>query len=174
MATAKEFHPVRLTIVACLLFGLLVAHLAARYLHITLFGFVTYRGLAPVVPWVLLGAYVLLLGVLAVVAIYRLGRTGLILATGLLLFAVEPFTILSGGCDVSSSAAPASIPRVALDGTAITIWAWNGACSMYLAYPLVAFALLLVAVGLWIGSLPDVARTRWRQLLGKATSTRSD
>lgn len=174
MATANKFHPIRLTVMGCVLFGLLVAHLAIRYLHISLFGFVKYRGLAPVVPWVILGAYILLLGVLAVVAVYRLERNGLAIGTGLLLFAVEPFTILNGGCQVSSSAGLASIPRVAWDGAAIVIWAWNGSCSMYLAYPLVAVALLLVAVGMWVGSLPDVALSRWRHLLGKATSASSD
>ena len=51
----------RLTVVVCLLSGLLVGNVSVRYLFGTLFGFVKYRGLAPIAPWVVLLLYLVVL-----------------------------------------------------------------------------------------------------------------
>lgn len=133
-----------------------------RYLHISLFGFVKYRGLNPVVPWVVLGVYLVLLVILAGIAVRWRGGAGLALATGLLLFAAEPFTTLNGGCEVGTAAGVfPTIPRVAVDGTAILLESWNGSCTAYLNSLVEGFGALWIAGGLWFDSLPDRTLDRW-------------
>lgn len=156
----------RAAAVGCVLFSVFLIHVAMRYLHISLFGFVKYRGLAPVVPWIVLGAYLVLLLVLAGLAVRQGERAGLALGIGLLLLAVEPFTILNGGCEVGSAGGTqTTIPRLAVDGVAVIVWSWNGSCTMYLNSLVLGLETLVIAAGLWLGSLPDVAFTRWLQLI---------
>lgn len=168
MAHARRSALLRLPVFGCLLGGSLVVHLAVRYLHVTLFGFVKYRGGPPIVPWIVLGVY--LVGVVgaAGLAATRLEWDGVVIGTGLLLLVVEPFTIPNGGCEVSSTASLATAPQVATDGAALIVWTWNGSCSMFLNAPLLGLATVLLAGGLWRGSVPDVVLARWRTLLTTA------
>src|SRR6056297_2971857 len=117
MVIYSDSRHVRLAGVGCLLFGLLVVHTALRYLAAALFGYVTYRGLAPPVPWVITGIHLLLFVVLGVgVAMYR-GKAGGLLGGGLLLLSIEPLSsafVWGDGCEVSRSAGATLVPEATI------------------------------------------------------------
>gem|GEM_PF-3296708 len=140
---------------------LLLVHVAVRYLHLHLFGSVTYRGLAPIVPWLVLGSYVALLALLAVSVARRVGPSTLALGVGILLFAVEPFTILNGGCGVGRGAGSSSaFPGLVWDGLVLVVTTPDGACSMYLNTPILGMATFLLGGGLWFASVTDAVVER--------------
>lgn len=165
---ATRSRRLRLVVVGCGLFGLLVSHVSVRYLVSALFGFVTYRGLAPVVPFLVLGLYAVSVGALAVLVAARRGRAGAVLGTGLLLLVVEPLTssmLWGDGCEVGSATGTSLLPRTTVDGAAVVVYAWNGACSASLNTVAIGLGLLSVGVGLWLGSLPEETLTRWLRLV---------
>lgn len=153
--------PLRLGVVCSPVVAVLAGHLAMRYLHVSLFGYVTYRGLPPVVPWVVLGASLLVLVALAGLAVRRWSGPGLALGAGLLLLAAEPFAILDGGCEVGAATGAASIvPRVVVDGVAVVVYSWNGACDAHLHGVVLTAGVLSVAGGLWFSSIPGTVLGR--------------
>jgi hypothetical protein len=165
---ATRFRRLRLVVVGCGLFGLLVTHVSVRYLVSTLFGFVTYSGLAPVVPFLVLGLYSVPVGALAVLVAARRGRAGAVLGTGYLLLVVEPLTsslLWGDGCEVGSTAGVSLLPRTTMDGVAVVVYAWNGACSASLNTLAIGIGLSSVGIGLWMGDLPEEALTRWLMLV---------
>lgn len=168
MPTAGRFRHFRLPVIGCGLFALVVIHVSLRYLFSTLFGFVTYRGLAPPVPFLALGAYMILLVGLAMMAAVRRGNAGVVLGVGLLVLAVEPITsayLWADGCEVSTNAGASLVPEMTVDGVAFVLYSWNGACSTSLNTVLIGIGLLWVGSGLWTGSIPDVALARWMSLI---------
>lgn len=158
----------RIAVIGCSLFALLVLHVSLRYLVSALFGFVTYRGLAPTVPFLVLGLYVILLFVLAGILAVRHGKSGVVLGTGLLLLAVEPVTssfTWGDGCEVSGTAGASLLPEITVDGVRLILYAWNGSCSASLTTVVIGVGGLLAGIGLWMGRLPDVTLTRWITLI---------
>jgi hypothetical protein len=155
-------------VVSCGLCGLLVLHISLRYLSSTLFGFVTHREIAPVVPAFVLGIHSLLLLALAVVAAVRFEKSGVVLGTGLLLFAIEPGTssfIWGDGCEVGGGGGASLLSTLTRDGPAVIFYTWNGACSISLNTVAIGIGVLLVGVGLWLGRLPEVTLSQWMMLL---------
>lgn len=154
----------RLTVVACLLCGFLVGHVSLRYLFGTLSGFVKYRGLAPVAPWVVLLFYLLLLVGMAVFAAVRQGVAGTTLGSGLLLLAAEPLVssfVWGDGCEVGSTARTSLVPEISVSGARIVLQPWNGSCSVSVTLAVIAIGLGLLGSGLWMGTLPEAALKRW-------------
>jgi hypothetical protein len=164
MAASIRSRSLRLAVVACLLSGLLVGHVLVRYLFGTLFGFVKYRGLAPVAPWVVLLLYLLLLiGIAVWVAIQR-DSPGIPLSLGLLLLAVEPLAssfMWGDGCEVGSASQVSLIPEISVSGARVTLFAWNGACSVSITPAILGISILLLGSGLWMGNLPETTLRRW-------------
>jgi hypothetical protein len=163
MAPATDRHspPLRATVVGCGLFCLLASHVFVRYLFTWLFGTVTYQGLSPLVPWLVLGAFGVVLVGLAVGATRQGGASGLALASGLVLFAAEPFTDFGGGCEVGSATGQGvALPGVSVEGLTVLVSTPGGACQFYLNVVTLGLGSLLVAGGLLGTSLPDSAITR--------------
>jgi len=164
MSTPIRSRSLRLTVVVCLVFGLLVGHLSIRYLFGTLFGFVTYRGLAPVAPWAVLLLYLLLLVGVAVGVTVRRGVPGISLGLGLLLLAVEPLLssfMWGDGCEVGGTSQASPIPEVSASGARITLFVWNGSCSVSVTPAIIGISVLLLGSGLWLGNLPEMTLGRW-------------
>lgn len=164
-ASTRSLH-IRLLVISCLLSALLVIHVSLRYLAGTLFGFVTYRGLAPLVPFLILGLYMLLVGGLAVVAGVRYGNTGLVMGTGLLILAVEPVVssyLWGDGCEVSSTAGASLVPEIMVSPSrmVVVLHPWNGACSTSLTIALLGLGVAFLVSGLWMERLPDVVLSEW-------------
>ena len=174
MSATTRSRSVRLLVVGCGLFALLAVHVSLRYVFSTTFGFAEYRGLAPIVPFLLLGVYMLFLGGAAAVSAVRRGIAGIGMGAGLLAFAVEPLSssfLLGDGCEVSNAVGGSLIPEVTVDGLWITLYSWNGACSASLNTALLGLGLLVLGSGLWRDSLPDFAFARW---MNAVRTTRSD
>lgn len=167
-------YPRRLrgAVLGCLLGALFVVHVVVRYLFGTLFGYVEYRGLAPVVPFVLLAGYGLLLAALAVgaVRLWGFGSVGMPVGLGALLLALEPGSsafLWGDGCEVAGRAGGSLLPKVTGDGVAVVLHAWNGACAVSLNTAHVGVGLLLVGSGVWAGGIPDVLLRRWLRMLDR-------
>jgi hypothetical protein len=162
MAISNDSRHVRLAIVGCLLFGLLVVHLVFRYLAAVLFGFVTYRALAPAIPWLITGIHMLLFVMIGVgVAIYR-GKAGGLLGGGLLLLSIEPLSsgfVWGDGCEVSRSVGSTLFPEVTIQPGAVILYAWNGGCSASLNIALIGISALLAGGGLWLSIVSDSTQT---------------
>jgi hypothetical protein len=161
-------------VVVCGLFALLAVHVSFRYALSATFGFAEYRGLAPLVPFLLLGVYMLLLGGAAAVSALRRGIAGIGMGAGLLAFAVEPVSssfLWGDGCEVSNAVGGSLIPEVTVDGLGIILYSWNGACSASINTALLGLGLLALGSGLWRDSLPELAFARWMHAVG---TTRSD
>jgi len=174
MSTTRP-RTVRILVIGCGLFVLLFSHVVLRYLDSTLFGLAEYRGLAPVVPFLLLGIYMLFVSSVAIVVAVRRGIAGISIGTGILVFAIEPVSSMylwGDGCEVSSTAGTALIREVAVEWPGIILYSWNGACSATLNTVLLGVGVLLVGSGLWRDDLPDVAFARWMNAI--ETSTRAD
>lgn len=164
MPTSIRSRSLRLTVVVCLLSGLLVGHVSVRYLFGTLFGFVKYRGLAPVAPWVVLLLYLLLLIGVAVRATIRRGIPGITLGLGLLLLAVEPLVssfIWGDGCEAGSASQASLLPEISVSGARVTLFAWNGSCSVSVTPAIIGISILLLGSALWMGNLPETTHGRW-------------
>ena len=175
MSATTQSRSVRLLVVACGLFALLAVHVSFRYALSATFGFAEYRGLAPLVPFLLLGVYTLLLGGAAAVSAVRRGIAGIGMGAGLLAFAVEPVSssfLWGDGCEVSNAAGGSPIPEVTVDGIGITLYSWNGACSASLNIALLGLGLLALGSGLWRGNLLKLAFARWMN--AAETTTRSE
>lgn len=175
MPTTTRSRTIRLLVIGCGLFALLFSHVVLRYLTGTLFGFAEYRGLAPVVPFLLLGGYMLLLGVVATVVAVRRGISGIGIGTGMLVFAIEPVSSMylwGDGCEVGSTTGAALLPEVAVEWPGVILYPWNGACSATLSTVLLGVGLLLVGSSLWRDNLPDVAFARSMNAI--ETSRRAD
>ncbi|SFS07468.1 hypothetical protein SAMN05216559_3226 [Halomicrobium zhouii] len=146
----------RRTFAVTVVLDVFLVHAGFRYIHLYLFGSVSYGGLAPVVPWLVLGSYVGSLALLAVVASRRADPAHVAVGVGLLLFAIEPFTILNGGCEVATGAEPSSaLPGLMLDGLAVVVSTPGGACSASLNIPLITAGALSLGGGLWFASATD-------------------
>jgi hypothetical protein len=161
-------------VVGCGLFALLAMHVSFRYALSATFGFAEYRGLAPLVPFLLLGVYMLLLGGAAAVSAVRRGIAGFGMGAGLLAFAAEPVSssfLWGDGCEVSNTVGGSLVPEVTVDGGRIILYSWNGACSASLNTALLGLGLLVLGSGLWRDSLPGIAFARWLHAVG---TTRSD
>ena len=164
MPTSIRSRSLRLTVVVCLLAGLLVGHVSVRYLIGTLFGFVTYRGLTPIAPWVVLLLYLLVLIGVAVRAAIRRGIPGISLGLGLLLLAVEPLLssfMWGDGCEVRGTSQASLIPEISVSGARVTLFAWNGSCSVSVTPAVIGISILLLGSGLWMGNLPETTLGRW-------------
>ena len=175
MSATTQSRSVRLLVVACGLFALLAVHVSFRYALSATFGFVTYRGLAPLVPFLLLGVYMSLLGGAAAVSAVRRGIAGIGTSAGLLAFAAEPVSssfLWGDGCEVSNAVGGSLVPAVTVDGLRILLHSWNGACSVSLNTALLGLGLLVLGSGLWRDSLPELAFARWMNAV--ETTTRSD
>ena len=175
MPTTTRSRTVRLLVIGCGLFVLLFSHVVLRYLDSVLFGFVEYRGLAPVLPFLLLGGYMLLLGVVATAVAVRRGISGIGIGTGTLVFGIEPVSSMylwGDGCEVGDTAGTTLIPEVAVEWPGVVLYSWNGACSNTLNTVLLGIGLVLVGSSLWRDTLPDVAFARWMNVV--ETSTRVD
>ncbi|PSQ24280.1 hypothetical protein BRD04_01665 [Halobacteriales archaeon QS_9_67_17] len=173
MSATTQSYSVRLLVVGCGLFTLLAVHVSFRYALSATFGFAEYRGLAPLVPFFLLGVYMLLLGGAAAVSAVRRGIAGIGMGAGLLAFAVEPVSssfLWGDGCEVSSAAGESLVPEVTVDGLWITLYSWNGACSASLNTALLGLGLLVLGRGLWRDSLPELAFARWLHAVGATRS----
>lgn len=168
MPVAPRSHRLRLAVIGCGLFGLLVVHVSLRYLFSALFGFVTYRGLNPILPVLVLGVYTVLLVALGVIAAVHRGKSGIVLGTGSLLLAGEPLTstfVWGDGCEVGGSAGSSLLPEVTGDGAAVVVYAWNGSCSTSLNSVVIGVGVIVVGFGLWTGRLPDSTLARWMALV---------
>lgn len=166
MSASTQSLPLRLVVISCLLSVLLVLHVSLRYLFGTLFGFVTYRGLAPLVPFLILGLYMILIVGLAVIAGIRRGNAGLVIGTGLLVLAVEPVEssyLWGDGCEVSSAAEASLVPDITISTSrmVVVLHPWNGACSTSLTIVLIGLGVAFVGGGLWMGRLPDAVLSQW-------------
>lgn len=154
----------RLAVIGCGLFALLVVHVSLRYLIAASFGYVTYRALAPTIPFIVLGIYmVLLLGLAILLAVWR-GGPGVVLGTGLILLVIEPVTsmfIWGDGCEVGGRAGASLLPEITVDGAKVILYAWNGSCSASLNVVVIVGGVCLAGIGLGTGKLPDIALTRW-------------
>ena len=176
MSISTQSRYLRLVVVSCGLCGLLVLHNSLWYLFSTLFGFVTYREIAPVVPALVLGIHSLLLLALAVVAAVRFEKSGVVLGMGLLLFAIEPGTssfIWGDGCEVGGGSGASLLSTLTRDGPAVVLYTWNGACSISLNTVAIGIRVLLVGVGLWLEGLPELALSRWMMLIDKYWAVQS-
>lgn len=163
MDSLEPQHPstLRATAIGCLLFLLLVVQFAVLYLFLYLFQLATYRGLDGAVPFVVQGAFTALLVVSAIAMIRREQPAGLLLGAGLLLLAAAPFTVFKGGCEVAAtSQLVRPLPHLIWRGIGIGIETANNACSAYLNGILVGIGYVLLAWGLWLGTLPDIALRR--------------
>lgn len=170
MPASPSPRSLRLTAIGCGLAFLLVIHISMRYLIGTLFGFAEYRGLSPVIPFLALGVYVLLLGGVAVSAIARRELAGLSLGTGLLILAVEPIAssfLWGDGCEVSAGAGASLLPEILVRqmGRVIVLFTWNGSCSVSLTTPVIGIGVAFVGIGLWAGEILDNFVARWVALL---------
>lgn len=169
----------RFTVIGCGLAILLVMHVSVRYLIMTLFGYVTFSGLAPVVPWLVLSGYLLLLGGAGLgTAVRRTGPFGLGLGTGLLILAVEPILssrVWGDGCAVSANAAAGLVPDIIVSPMTmrVILHPWNGACSVTLYAPVIGLGIVLVGSSLWMGQIPDEVASRWMSLLNRHSRSRS-
>lgn len=151
----------RATAIGCLLFLLLVAQFAMLYLFLYLFQLAMFRGLDGVVPWVVQGGFTGLLVGGAIAAIRREKPAGLLLGAGLLLLAAAPFTAFGGGCEVTANTNTfRPLPHFVWRGVGIGFETPNEACSTYLNGILLGVGYVLIARGLWVGTLPDVALHR--------------
>jgi hypothetical protein len=168
MPVSRYYGLSRFTTAACLLSLLLVLHLSLRYLFGTLFGFVKYRGLAPVAPFVVLVlCTVLLVGVAGLTAVRR-GVAGLALGAGLSVLAVEPFIssfVWGDGCEVSGTAQASLLPEIVGSGTRLVLQPWNGSCSVTLTLPVIGLSTVFLGIGFWRGHLPEAALSRWMSSL---------
>jgi len=158
----------RVVVVACGLALLLVGHGFLRFLSAILFGFVKYRELAPWVPSIVFLGHTLSLAGAGVFAAVRRGVAGLLLGIGLLVLAVEPLSssfVAGDGCEVSATAGTFVAPEVAYGGGAIRLYTWSGACTATLSTVTLGVAVLFLVAGLWLGTLPDTALSRWMALV---------
>jgi len=168
MSTTIRPRTVRSPVIGCGLFALLFGHVVLRYLDSALFGYTLYRGLTPEVPFLLLAAYMLLLGAVAILSAVRRGRPGISIGVGMLVFAIEPISsafLWGDGCEVGGTTGASLVPEVAVDWPGIVLYSWNGACSATLNTVLVGVGLLLVGGGLWRDDLPDIAFDRWMDMI---------
>jgi len=159
-------------VIGCGLFVLLFSHVVLRYLDSALFGFAVYRGLAPAVPFLLLGGYILFVGSVATVAVVRRGRSRPGIGTGMLVFALEPISsiyVWGDGCEVGSTAGASLMPEVTVEWPGIVLYSWNRACSATLNTVLLGVGLLLIGRGHWRDTLLDVAFARWMNTIEKST-----
>lgn len=157
----------RLIARVAVLCGVVVSHIAVRHLHSVLFGYVTFRGVAPLLPWVFLAAYCGLLGLSAVVAVLRWGRSGAPTGIGVLLLTVEPFTsmlLFGDGCAVGGSVGMPLQPQIGWNGPAVALYSWTGACSASINLLVVGLGALGIGSGLWVHGIPDTVLTRLREL----------
>jgi len=162
MTISTGSRDVQLTEVGCLLFGLLVVHIVLRYLAAVLFGFVTYRGLAPAIPWLITGIHMLLFVVLGVGVAINRGKAGGLLGGALLLLSVEPLSsafVWGDGCEVSSNLGSTLFPEVTIQPGAVILYAWNGGCSASLNIALIGISALLAGGGLWLSIVSDSTQT---------------
>lgn len=161
-------HSYRLVAVACGLTLLFLGHGFLRYLSATLFGYAEYRGLAPWVPSLVFVGHTLVLAGTGVFAAVRRGTAGVVLGTGLLVLAVEPLTssfVSDDGCEVSATSGTFVPPDISASGLDITLYTWSGACTATLSTVTLGIAVSFLTAGLWLGTLPDAALTRWMTLV---------
>jgi hypothetical protein len=164
--TYQDHH--RRTVAACLLGGLLLAHVLFRYLFAALFGYVTYRGLAPMIPFIALGLYMLLLVTIAVGAVVRYRRAGLLIGAGLLVLALEPLgsaMLWGDGCEVGGGGKSLLLPKVTIADLRIVVYAWNGSCGASLTPQVIGPGLGLVVVGFRRARVPARVLDRWLALV---------
>jgi hypothetical protein len=171
MSASIQPRVLRLTTLGCGLTLLLVLHVSVRYLVMTLFGYVTFEGLAPFVPWLVLGGYFLLLGGVAVATTVRQGRlSGLGLGAGFLIMMSE-FVISSivwgDGCEVSATVGPSLVSGwiIAPMTMRIVLLPWNGACTVTLFVPGILLGIAIVGIGLWLGEIPAKIASEWMSFL---------
>lgn len=155
-----NFHSnqTRLKIFGLILFCLLGTHLMIRYLSSTLFGFATYKGLNSIVPFAVLWGYLLLLVVLAIYTALRLGNYGIILGTGLLLLATEPFISIflwGDGCKVGGHSGATLVPEFTIESGVVVLYTWNGACTTSINTALIGAGILLAGLAIWLGRFPN-------------------
>jgi hypothetical protein len=166
MAATTHARRLRLPVLGCLLFGLLVTHVSVRYLLSTLHGFAVYRGLDSRVSVAVLGLYVSSSLVVNTIVIIRHEAAGGVSGAGFVLFAVEPFTtIFEAGCQVAAGSGSPLLPAVTVDGIVVGLSTWNGSCGTPLNTPVIAVGLCCVAGGLWMANVPAVVLTRWLGVL---------
>lgn len=163
MADTRYTRRLRLTVLGCLLFWLVVIHVSVRYLQIPLSRFGTFGGVDPTMLSLI---YPVSMIVLAVVAIRRQGTAGWLSGAGFLLFAVEPPTstlIFGDGCLLTVSPNWSLLPAVSINGIAVGLT--NASCGVSLNSVVLGLGVLCVAGGLWMGNVPAIALSRWRAVV---------
>jgi hypothetical protein len=168
MSTDQMRQPfsLRVTAIGCLLTILLAVQFAVLYFVMYLFQLVTYRDLAPSLPWVLHLGFptVLVLSALWIAVRARRrdtsGDTAGLLGGGLVVLALSSVTA-NGGCEVSSGGLLASAPTVAwdwhwywivfdLEMPAIGLQSASGNCDMLVGTVPLFAGYVLLATGLWL------------------------
>lgn len=163
MASWEEAPLARSAVVSSAVLALVVVHVLMRYLMALLHGFATYRGFPQAITLTVFFGYAVLLAGVAVATVRHRAWPGLVLGTGLLVLAIEPYTSTmrwGDGCEVAGGASLSLLPEVTVTLGAVRLGAWNGACTASVNIVFVSVAVLWIAVGLWLSTLPATAYDR--------------
>lgn len=157
MSTGRQPTLLRATAVGCLLFLLLWLQIAVLYTFMNLFQR-TYVGSLPgFVPWLVLGGFTSVLVVLAGRAVVRGQPAEMVLGGGLLLFAATPLVsnyVQGGGC-AGGGRTGNVVPHLTWREGGLLLQTANKGCDAYLNGPLLALAVVMLAVGLWRTTIID-------------------